>query len=356
MNDRLLDLRAKIDALDTEILKLLNQRATYAQEVGKIKQGSMYRADREAQVLRRIKDMNPGPLPAESAAQLFREIMSACLSLEEPLTVSYLGPTGTFSEAAAIKQFGHAARTHACGSIDEVFRCAESGSCNFCVVPVENSTEGAVSRTLDLLTQTPLHICGEVVLRIHHLLLSKTENFPLSSVKRVYSHSQSLAQCHEWLNLNLPGVERVPAASNAEAARIASTEDGAVAIAGNMAEERYNLFALARNIEDESNNTTRFLVLGAHNPDRSGKDKTSLIMSAKNIPGAVHDLLSPFARHGVSMTKFESRPSKTELWEYVFFVDIDGHVQDDVVAKAIKELKEKAAFLKILGSYPVAVL
>jgi chorismate mutase/prephenate dehydratase len=224
------------------------------------------------------------------------------------------------------------------------------------VVPVENSTEGAINRTLDLLTQTHLRICGEVVLRIHHHLLAKTSDFPYSSVKRVYSHSQSLAQCHEWLNLHLPGIERVPVASNAEAARIVVNEEGVVAVAGDMAAERYGLHALAQNIEDEPNNTTRFLVLGSHDTGRSGKDKTSLVMSAKNIPGAVHELLGPLARHGVSMTKLESRPSRMELWEYLFFVDIEGHIQDEVIAKSLAELKEKAAFLKILGSYPVAVL
>ncbi|MES2353990.1 MAG: prephenate dehydratase [Pseudomonadota bacterium] len=356
MSDRLSELRTQIDALDADILKLINQRAAHAHEIGQIKQGAVYRAEREAQVLRRIKDLNAGPLTDEAAARLFREIMSACLALEKKLSVSYLGPTGTFSEAAAIKQFGHAAEAMACNSIDEVFRSAESGSTDYCVVPVENSTEGAVNRTLDLLTQTQLRICGEVVLRIHHHLLAKEADIPFSSIKRIYSHSQSLAQCHEWLNLHLPGIERVAAPSNAEAARIASVEAGAVAVAGDMAAERYGLHPLAQNIEDEPNNTTRFLVLGSHETGCSGKDKTSLVMSAKNIPGAVHSLLAPFARHGVSMTKFESRPSRTELWEYLFFVDIEGHLQDDVITKSIDELKKEAAFLKILGSYPTAVL
>ncbi|HVK55621.1 MAG TPA: prephenate dehydratase [Burkholderiales bacterium] len=356
MSDRLKELRAQIDALDVDILKLINQRAACAHEIGQIKQGAFYRPEREAQVLRRIKDLNAGPLTSEAAARLFREIMSACLALEKRLSVAYLGPAGTFSEAAAVKQFGHAAQTMACGSIDEVFRITEAGTTDYCVVPVENSTEGAVNRTLDLLTQTHLRICGEVVLRIHHHLLAKTADLPFASIKRVYSHSQSLAQCHEWLNLQLPGVQRIPTFSNAEAARIAASEEGSVAVAGEMAAERYGLHLLAQNIEDESNNTTRFLVLGSHETGRSGKDKTSLVMSAKNVPGAVHELLSPLARHGVSMTKFESRPSRTELWEYVFFVDIEGHIEDDVIATTITELKEKTAFLKVLGSYPVAVL
>jgi chorismate mutase/prephenate dehydratase len=356
MTDRLSELRSRIDALDAEVLKLVNERAACAHEIGQIKQGAVYRPEREAQVLRRIKELNGGPLSPETVAILFREIMSACLALEKKLSVAFLGPAGTFSEAAAIKHFGHAALTVPCSSIDDVFRSAASGGTDYCVVPVENSTEGAVGRSLDLMTQTQLRICGEVVLRIHHHLLCKRPDTPFEDIKRVYSHAQSLAQCHEWLNLNVPRAERVSVSSNAEAARVAAGEEGAAAVAGEMAAERYNLFALSRNIEDEPNNTTRFLVLGSQEVGPSGKDKTSLIMSAKNRPGAVHDLLAPFARHNVSMTKFESRPSRTELWEYVFFVDIEGHVQDTVVAKALEELRSEAAFLKILGSYPVAVL
>ena len=356
MIDRLNTLRAQIDALDKEILKLINQRAAHAHEIGQIKEGAVYRPEREAQVLRRIKELNPGPLSAEAAARLFREIMSACLALEKKLSVAYLGPAGTFSEAAAVKHFGHAAETIACDSIDQVFRSAEAGETDYCVVPVENSTEGAVSRTLDLLPRMHLRICGEVVLRIHHHLLAKEAGTPYSAIRRIYSHSQSLAQCHEWLHANLPNVERIATSSNAEAARDAASEPGAVAVAGDMAAERYGLQPLARNIEDEPNNTTRFLVLGNHETGRSGKDKTSLVMSARNVPGAVHGLLDPFARHGVSMTKFESRPSRTELWEYLFFVDIEGHVQDEVIVKALAELQKKVAFLKVLGAYPVAVL
>ena len=356
MADRLRELRARIDALDAELLELINERAACAHEIGQIKEGAFYRPEREAQVLRRVKDLNGGPLAAETVAILFREIMSACLALEKKLSVAFLGPFGTFSEAACIKHFGHAAVSVPCGSIDEVFRSAASGGTDYSIVPVENSTEGAVGRSLDLMTQTQLHICGEVVLRIHHHLLSKDANVALEEIKRVYSHAQSLAQCHEWLNLNLPRVERISVSSNAEAARIAAREAGSAAVAGETAAERYSLHALYRNIEDEPNNTTRFLVLGSHDVGPSGKDKTSLVMSAKNVPGAVHDLLAPFASNGVSMTKFESRPSRTELWEYVFFVDIEGHVQDPVIAKTIRELKENVAFLKILGSYPMAVM
>jgi chorismate mutase/prephenate dehydratase len=354
MADALQKLRDRIDALDDEVLRLLNERAGCAQAIGALKNGTVYRPEREAQVLRRIKERNPGPLSDETAALLFREIMSACLALEKPLTVAYLGPAGTFSQAAGIKHFGHAAQTVACGSIDEVFRQVEGSNADYAVVPVENSTEGAIGRTLDLLLATPLKICGEVVVRVHHYLLRKvagTEN-----IARVYSHAQSLGQCHEWLNQNLPGVERIAASSNAEAARLAAADESSAAIAGETAGEIYGLIPLARNIEDEPNNTTRFLVLGTHDSGPSGRDKTSLILAAKNLPGAMYELLAPLAKHRVSMSKLESRPSRTGLWEYVFFVDIEGHQQDQPLAKALAELHEQAPFMKVLGSYPVAVL
>ncbi|MGH8751014.1 MAG: prephenate dehydratase [Burkholderiales bacterium] len=354
MSDELKKLRANIDTLDQQILELVNRRAAHARSIGRLKNGAVYRPEREAQILRRIKQINGGPLPDEVVARLFREIMSACLALEKPLAVTYLGPPGTFSEAAAIKHFGHAAKRNACVSVDEVLRKVEAGEVDYAVAPVENSTEGAVGRTLDLMLNTPLKICGEVVLRVHQNLLRKTKG--LKNVKRVYSHTQSFAQCHEWLNHNLPNVPRVNVASNAEAARLAAKDAGSVALAGEIAAERYGLKILARNIEDEPNNTTRFWILGAHDAEPSGKDKTSLVMSTKNVPGAVHELLTPLAHHGVSMSKLESRPARTGLWEYMFFVDVEGHQQDPNVAKAIAGLGEKAAFLKILGSYPAAVL
>lgn len=354
MSDELKKLRATIDALDRQLLELINRRAAHAHSIGQLKNGIVYRPEREAQILRRIKEANPGPLSDETVARLFREIMSACLALEKPMAVTYLGPQGTFSEAAAIKHFGHAALAVACNSIDEVLRKVEAGEVDYAVTPVENSTEGAVGRTLDLMLATPLKICGEVVLRVHQHLLRKTKG--LKNIKRIYSHVQSFAQCHEWLNLNLRGIQRVQVASNAEAARLAGKDKGSCAIAGEMAAERYGLNILASNIEDEPNNTTRFWILGVHDAAPSGKDKTSLVMSSKNVPGAVHQLLTPLARYGVSMSKLESRPSHTGLWEYVFFVDIEGHQQEENVAKALAELGEKAAFLKILGSYPTAVL
>ncbi|MDR3426368.1 MULTISPECIES: prephenate dehydratase [Silvimonas] len=357
MSDELLKVhRDAIDSIDAEILKLLNQRAEHARTIGEIKGGGVvYRPEREAQVLARIKTLNPGPLSDEAAAKLFREVMSACLALERPLTIAYLGPEGTFSQAASIKHFGHAAHTQACGSIDEAFRVVEAGSADYVVAPVENSTEGAVGRTLDLMVTSPLNICGEVVLRIHHHLLRKGEG--VAGILRVYSHAQSLAQCHEWLNKNLPaGVERISVSSNAEAARLASKEPNSAAIAGDAAAERFGLTKLAENIEDEPNNTTRFLVLGAQQTGPSGRDRTSLVVSAPNRPGALASLVEPLASNGVSMSKFESRPSRTGLWEYVFFVDIEGHVSDAKVATALEGLRNVAAFVKVLGSYPQAVI
>ncbi|MGB4467504.1 MAG: prephenate dehydratase [Azovibrio sp.] len=358
LQQELAGVRQEIDRIDAQLLELLNRRARCAQQVGEIKArhgeaGHIYRPEREAQVLRRLQELNQGPLPDESITLFFREVMSACLSLEEPLGVAFLGPPGTFSESAAIKQFGHAVRLLPCASIDEMFREVEAGHAEYAVAPVENSTEGAVGRTMDLLLQTPLQICGEVVVRIHQNLLSRAPD--LKSVTKVYSHAQSLAQCHEWLNRMLPGVERIAVASNALAAQMAAEEPGAAAIAGEAAGERYRLQVLAANIEDEPNNTTRFLVLGRHDAGISGHDKTSLIMSAPNRSGALHDLLKPFAEAGVSLTRLESRPARQGLWEYVYYVDVEGHRQSPALGAALQELAGRAAYLKVLGSYPIAV-
>ncbi len=350
--------REQIDAIDAQMLALLNQRAKCAQHVGEIKAkygdaGYIYRPEREAQVLRRIQSLNEGPLPNESVTFFFREVMSACLSLETPLGIAFLGPLGTFSESAAVKHFGHAARLAPQGTIDDVFREVEAGHAHYGVAPVENSTEGAVGRTLDLLLGSSLKICGEVVLRIHqHLMTRETE---LGKITKVYSHAQSLAQCHEWLNRSLPGVPRISVGSNAEAARLASIEPGAAAIAGEAASERYDLPRLVESIEDEPNNTTRFLVLGRHDAGRTGADKTSLILSAANRPGAVHELLAPFAQAGVSMNRLESRPARAALWEYMFYVDIEGHRDDPAVKAALDDLAGRAPYLKVLGSYHQAV-
>ena len=358
LQNRISTIRTEIDEIDQKLLELLNQRARCAQKVGEIKAeygdaGFVYRPEREAQVLRRIQKMNHGPLPDDSVTWFFREVMSACLSLEKPLDVAYLGPSGTFSESAAIKHFGHATRLLAQDSIDDVFRTLEAARADYAVVPIENSTEGAVGRTLDLLMATQLQICGEVVLRIHQHLLSNEAS--LAQITKVYSHAQSLAQCHEWLNRALPHAQRIPTSSNAEAAQLAAAQAGAAAIAGELAAQRYELPKLAENIEDEPNNTTRFVILGRQGVGPSGQDKTSLIMSAPNRTGSLYDLLAPFSSFGVSMTRLESRPARHTLWEYVFYVDLEGHQNDKPVAIALAELARNAAYLKVLGSYPVAV-
>jgi chorismate mutase / prephenate dehydratase len=354
--DELQRLREQIDRVDDTLLEALNERARLARAVGSLKVGQAYRPEREAQVLRRVKERNPGPLAGETVAFLFREVMSACLALERPITVAYLGPRGTFSERATLKHFGIAADAVPTASIDEVFRSVESGAADFGVVPVENSTEGAVGRSLDLMPQTPMKVCGEVIVRIHHHLMAREARRELGEIRRVFSHGQSLGQCHEWLNTNLPHAERVAVASNAEAARRASIEPESAAVAGEMAAEHYGLTLLASNIEDEPNNTTRFLILGDYQPKASGRDKTSLILSARNRAGAVYEMLTPFATRGVSMTKFESRPSRVALWEYLFFVDIEGHRDDPQVAEALGEVGRIAGYIKVLGSYPAAVL
>jgi len=357
MSEDIDKLRGEIDGVDAELLALLQRRARLAQRIGTLKGGApAYRPERESAILRRVAAQAGAPLAAEAATRVFREIISACRGLEEDLRVAYLGPEGTFSEQALRKHFGGAVQAGPAATIDEVFRRCESGAAQFAVVPAENSTEGAIGRTLDLLVSTPLRICGEVELRVQQNLMARAAD--LRAVRRVYSHAQSLAQCNGWLNQNLPAAERVPVASNAEAARRAAEEPGAAAIAGEAAAARYGLELLARSIEDEPNNTTRFLVLGQLDPAPTGRDRTSLVMSAENKPGAVHALLSPLAQNGVSMTRIESRPSRamrSALWEYVFFIDLEGHQKDERVAAALAELRRKAPFLKVLGSYPAAV-
>ncbi|MBS0335347.1 MAG: prephenate dehydratase [Proteobacteria bacterium] len=357
MSDDIARLRAEIDSLDGELLGLVNRRAALARRVGEAKQGApAYRPEREAEILRRMAAENAGPLSAERVTGIFREVISACRGMEQDIRVAYLGPQGTFSEQAVQRHFGRAVEAVPLPSIDEVFRRAEAGDSEFAVVPVENSTEGAVGRTHDLLVSTPLKICAEIALRIHQNLMAKAGDLP--DVKRVYSHAQSLAQCHAWLNQNLPNAERVQVVSNAEAARRAGEEPGTAAIAGQMASERFGLTILAPSIEDDPNNTTRFLVLGRIGTAPTGRDRTSLVMSADNKPGAVHALLSPLAANRVSMSRIESRPSraaKSALWEYLFFIDVEGHQDDERVAHALAELAQKAPFLKVLGSYPAAV-
>jgi chorismate mutase/prephenate dehydratase len=345
-------LRTQIDQLDDELAALVQRRAGLAQRIGALKGGApAYRPEREAEILRRIGGKS-GPLTADRLLAVFREIISACRALEQAIRVSYLGPEGTFSEQAVRKHFGRAVEGLATASVDEAFRRCESGTAQFTVVPAENSTEGVVGRTLDLLLATPLRICGEVELRVQQNLLCRTDD--LSSIKKIYSHAQSLAQCNGWLSQNLPRAERVPVTSNADAARRAAEEAGSAAVAGEAAAERYGLNMLAKGIEDDPNNTTRFLVLGNLDPAPTGKDRTSLVVSAENKPGAVHALLTPLAQHRVSMTRIESRPARSRLWEYMFFIDVEGHQQDKGVSAALAELKARAPYLKILGSYPIA--
>jgi len=346
--------RRAIDALDREILERLNARARHAQAIGELKGGALaYRPERETQVLQGLHAENAGPLRNEHVTGIFREVMSACRALEQPLRVAYLGPAGTFSHAAVHKHFGTFVDAVALPTFDDVFRAVESGQADYGVVPIENSTEGAVGRTMDLMVDTELSVCGEVKLRVNQNLLSNAGGLP--QITRVYSHGQSLAQCVKWLAQHLPAVPRIAVASNAEAARLAAAEAGAAAIAGENAGAIYGLATLAPHIEDEPNNTTRFWVLGRQLVGASGRDETSIVMSCPNKPGAVHQLLAPFATHGVSMSRFESRPARTAQWEYLFFVDLVGHRDDAPVKAALDELGRIAPFLKLLGSYPAAL-
>jgi chorismate mutase/prephenate dehydratase len=373
MSDELAKLRAQIDAIDSELLKLLSERAALAQAVGQLKNGEgIYRAEREAQVIRGMRDANAGPLSGEAIEHLFREIMSACRDLEQHLRIAYLGPQGTFSQAAVHKHFGHAIGDLPCTTIDEALRAVETGKADYCVVPVENSSEGAVSRTLDLIVGSPLKVCGEVYLPVHQNLLrmlpspsgrgaggegegpESADMSQLDGVTRVYGHAQSLGQCQNWLNKHLPNVERISVTSNAEGARLAAEDAHTVALAGEAAAEIYGLTIIAARIEDEPNNTTRFLVLSLQDAAPSGRDKTSLVLSVPNRPGALVELLKPFQAAGVSLTKLESRPARQGNWEYLFFVDCEGHRQDAGVAAVLAEVSAQAAMLKVLGSYPSA--
>lgn len=352
------DVRTRIDAIDEKLLVLISERARLATEVAKLKNSDsgevvFYRPEREAQVLRKITERNKGPIADDEMARLFREIMSVCLALEQQLQVAYLGPEGTFTQSAALKHFGRSVRTKAQASIAEVFREVESGACHYGVAPVENSIEGAVNHTLDMLINSSLKICGEVHLRIHHNLMAKAAN--LQDIRRVYSHHQSLAQCRSWLDTNLLVAERIAVSSNAEAARCALEDEHSGAIAGDAAAELYQLPILAGNIEDEPDNTTRFLVLGQNNVAATGNDKTSILFANANVPGALQKTLACFSDNNVNMSRIESRPSRQGMWEYVFFVDIDGHVDDDVIVQVLQQLKQHALMTKVLGSYPAAV-
>lgn len=358
-SQKLQEVRTQIDSIDNQIQELITRRASWASKVreakGELKAAvEYYRPERESQILRRVLDRNEGPLSDEVLLRVFREIMSACLAQQEPLKVGFLGPEGTFSQQALHKHFGHSAHTLPLASIEEVFQEIESGHADFGVVPVENSGQGTIQSTLDMFLTSKLKICGEVELRVHQHLLSRTGR--LEDIERVYSHPQSLAQCKAWLRENLPNAEKIPLSSNAEAARRARVADDCAAIAGETAGHVYGLKVVAGPIEDRQDNTTRFLVIGREFFTPSGHDRTSLLVFVRDQPGALYNVLSPFAKHGVSMNRIESRPAHSGRWQYVFFIDVSGHIEDDNVSKAMSELGEFASDVKVLGSYPVALL
>jgi chorismate mutase/prephenate dehydratase len=359
MTPNLPDLRIQIDKLDNELLSLLNQRAHVAEQVGEVKklEGTpFFRPDRVAAVIDKIQQANTGPLKNEHLAAIWNEIMSACLALESPIRVAYLGPAGTFSEQAALNFFGASIEHVSCSSIDEVFRATAGGSANYGVVPVENSTEGVVSRSLDLLLTSPLHIIGETSLLVRHNLLRLSDS--LEEIEVVYAHPQALAQCQNWLTAHLPNAERRTASSNAEGARLATTNPAWAGIASDRAGTQFGLHTAAHAIQDDAFNRTRFVVVclpqTLPSPPPSGKDCISLIVSVPNRPGAVHDILGPLKTHGVSMTRFESRPARSGQWEYYFYIDLQGHITEPHVVAALKELQQLCAFFKVLGTYPAS--
>lgn len=355
LTERLRPLRERIDSLDEQILELLNQRARTAQEVGAVKHafdadGPVFKPEREAMVVRRLQDVNQGPFTDQAVDAVWTQIISACRGLESTLTVAYLGPQGSFSEQAAYEHFGQSITPLRCNNFDEVFRAIEAGQANVGMVPVENSTEGAVNRTLDLLLNSPLKVLGERSIKIHHCLMTRTGT--LEGVRRVMAHPQALAQCQGWLTQHCPGLARDAASSNAEAARVAAGDSTVAAIAGTTAATAWNLGVVASGIQDDPQNRTRFLAVGAMDTLPSGHDKTSVILAVPNRAGAVYEMLAPLAEHRVSMTRLESRPARTGQWEYYFYVDLLGHRDDAPVAQALAALKKQVAFFKVLGSYP----
>jgi len=370
--NKLLEIRTQIDAIDDQLLSLMNARAQWAQQVAAAKQSSddnidqqtdnntdcnkvvFYRPEREAQILRRMMANNSGPLHNEQITRIYREIISSCLSLEEKLKIAFLGPEGTFTQAAVYKHFGHSIKSHPCETIDLVFREVAAGSAHYGIVPIENSTEGVITHTLDSFIDSSLRICGEVHLKIHQNLMCQQDNW--QSVQRVYSHQQSLAQCRKWLDSHLPKVERIAVNSNAEAVRLACEDKQAAAIGGQYAADVYGLQVAQMNIEDQPNNTTRFLIIGEQKVPPSGKDKTSLLLSTRNKPGALYQLLKPLVKNDLDMTRIESRPSRSTNWEYVFFLDVIGHEEDEQLRTALSALTEEAEQVRVLGSYPEAVL
>jgi len=358
-SDELAALRVQIDALDQQLLSLLNQRANVAEKVGEIKRAEgtpFFRPDRVAQVIAKIEKANQGPLQNAHVASIWREIMSACLALEAPQRVAVLGPEGTFCEQAAIDFFGSAANLIYCNNFDEVFHATAAGTAQFGVVGMENSTEGVVARSLDLFLRSPVHVIGEISLMVRHNLLRQSNS--LDGIEVVLAHPQALAQCQAWLSQHLPHAERRAVSSNAEGARLAAAHPSWAGLASERAAAQFGLHIVAHAIQDEATNRTRFAIIclpqTLGTPPVSGNDCTSLVVSVPNRPGAVHDLLVPLKNNGVSMTRFESRPAKSGQWEYFFYIDIQGHTSQAHVAAALKELQSLCAFYKVLGSYPVS--
>lgn len=366
----LAEVRQQIDSLDSELIALISKRARLAERVAEIKQlsnepqTSFYRPEREAQVLSRVRERNPGPLSGDTMVWLFREIMSACLALEQPLSVACLGPSGTFSEQAALRAFGHGAQLVLEPGIPEVFRAVAAGSVDFGVVPVENSTEGSVSQTLDALAfgatgsawvAGEVRICGELSLKIDQQLMARSDARGVLP-QRIVSHAQSLAQCREWLDVHYPGVERIAVQSNSEAARLAAESPQIMAIGPMLAAEQHGLDIVAANIQDSVFNTTRFVVIGRDTVPPSGADKTSLVLSVNNVPGALSRLLAPLAEAGIDVMRIESRPARERAWEYVFFIDFEGHSDDERIRTALTKMQPFCSFLRVLGSYPRAVM
>lgn len=347
--------RKEIDRIDDEILRLLNERSKSVIEIGTLKKESdsnanLHTPGREAEIVNRLMAQNQGPFPNEAIRPVYREIMSASLSLEGPQKVAYFGPAATFTHLACIKKFGASAQYVPVNSIKDVFDEVERGRANFGVVPIENSTEGVVNYTLDMFVDSTLLIYGEVLLEVSHYLLSKTGR--LEDITKIYSHPQPIAQCRHWLETNLPQVPVSEVTSTARAAEICATDPTTAAIASELAAQLYGLKIIKARIEDNVHNFTRFLVLSKKAPERTGKDKTSIMISVKDKVGALYDLLRPFASHGLNMTKIESRPSRRKAWEYIFFVDVEGHLDEEPVKKALEEIKGRCLFMKILGSYP----
>jgi chorismate mutase/prephenate dehydratase len=359
MAKTLLELRTLIDAVDQELLSALNRRAALASEVGDIKRlegSAVFRPEREAQVIHGLQTCNTGPIKDASVALIWREIMSACRALEAPQRVAYLGPAGTFSQEAAQRFFGSSIAHVPCANFDDVFHATTSGAAEFGVVPVENSTEGVVTRSLDLLLHSPVHIVGEISLLVrHHLLRAQDAK---AGIEVVLAHPQALAQCQQWLNTHLPQAERRAVSSNAEGARLAAQNNAWAAIGSERAGAEFGLYMAAQGIQDDAFNRTRFVVVCLPSvmsaPQACGKDCVSLVVSVANRPGAVHDILVPLKQHGVSMTRFESRPARSGEWEYYFYIDLQGHPSQAPVAAALRDLQELCAFYKIIGTYPVA--